>query len=295
MTTDSTTSTLPRFDRDAAADDFVAALGSHGACIVERRLTDEQVERLRGDLDPLIASSSTGNDDFHGVETTRIGALLSHSGEVRTLATDELILEVANAYLGQWCHRIQLMLTQVIAIGGGETDQLLHRDRLAWGGFIPREIEPQLNTIWAVNDFTADNGATRVVPGSQAWPAERQALDSEVVQAEMPAGSVLVYSGSVVHGGGANRTDGVRVGINIDYCLDWLRQEENQYLSYPPKVASAFPPELAALIGYTGGGLVLGYWSDLDDADDRGLKQAEAAAGNYKGVTSIIEKIEAET
>ena len=133
------------------------------------------------------------------------------------------------------------------------------------------------------------------MPGSHEWPEDRQATDDEVVQAVMPAGSVVIYSGTVIHGGGENRSDGVRLGLNMDYCLDWLRQEENQYLSYPPQIASTFSPEPAALIGYTGGGIVLGYWSDLDDADDRGLKQAEAAAGNYKGVTSIVEKIEATT
>ncbi|MEM7285084.1 MAG: phytanoyl-CoA dioxygenase family protein, partial [Actinomycetota bacterium] len=202
--------------------------------------------------------------------------------------------ESVRTFLSEWTRKVQLMLTQTIAIGPEEPAQLLHRDRLAWGGHIPRSIEPQLNTIWAITDFTEENGATRVVPGSHEWRDDREPTEGEVVQAVMPAGSVVIYSGTVIHGGGENRATDTRIGLNMDYCLDWLRQEENQYLSYPPAVASTFPEELAALIGYTGGGLVLGYWSDLDDPTDRGVKLAEAAAGNLreKGgsiVTSINE------
>ncbi|MEM7340737.1 MAG: phytanoyl-CoA dioxygenase family protein [Actinomycetota bacterium] len=271
---------IPRFTGHADPADVVTALRTVGACIIENRLSAEKLDALRADLDPLIGSSSGGHDDFHGFETTRIGALLAHSAEVHELATDPLVLDVGSEFLGEWCHRMQLMLTQVIAIGPSETDQSLHRDRLAWGGFIPAEIEPQLNTMWAISDFTADNGATRIVPGSADWDPERRATPDDVLQATMPAGSVLIFTGSVLHSGAANESTGVRVGVNIDYCLDWLRQEENQYLSCPPEVASAFSPELASLIGYTGGGFVLGYWSDPHDPTEGKTRQAEVAVGN---------------
>jgi ectoine hydroxylase-related dioxygenase (phytanoyl-CoA dioxygenase family) len=137
----------------------------------------------------------------------------------------------------------------------------LHRDRLAWGGYLPANLEPQLNTIWAVTDFTAENGATRVVPGSNNWDPERRAEPDEICQAEMRAGSVLVYSGSVIHSGGTNTSKSDRMGLNITYCLGWLRQEENQYLSCPPEIAKDFTPELQALLGYAMGSYALGYFT----------------------------------
>ena len=271
---------LQRLTASASVDDVVAAVQADGACIVENLLPAEQVEALYDELLPIVDASEYGRDRFVGFRTRRSGALLAQSARSHDLALHPLVLGAVQRFLEPWTRKVQLLLTQTIAIGPDEPAQLLHRDRLAWGGHLPHTIEPQLNTIWAVNDFTEENGATRVVPGSHEWPEDRQATDDEVVQAVMPAGSVVIYSGTVIHGGGENRSDGVRLGLNMDYCLDWLRQEENQYLSYPPQIASTFSPELAALIGYTGGGIVLGYWSDLADPDDRGLKTAEAAAGN---------------
>ncbi len=117
--------------------------------------------------------------------------------------------------------------------------------------------------MWALTDFTKENGATRVVPGSQDWEYERRAKEEEIGYAEMPRGSVLIYSGSVIHGGGENISDMNRMGINITYSLAWLRQEENQFLSCPPDVARDFEPELQELLGYTMGSVACGYYSQL--------------------------------
>jgi ectoine hydroxylase-related dioxygenase (phytanoyl-CoA dioxygenase family) len=174
---------------------------------------------------------------------------------------NRLILGGAQAFLGPFTDRIQLHLTQVIRILPGQGEQPLHRDRLAWGGFIPRSIEPQFNTIWAITDFSVENGATRVSPGSNHWGDDRRARDEEVGYAAMTAGSVLVYSGSVIHSGGRNQSSAERIGINITYTLGWLRQEENQYLSCPPHIAATLAPELRALIGYSMGSYALGYFS----------------------------------
>jgi ectoine hydroxylase-related dioxygenase (phytanoyl-CoA dioxygenase family) len=171
------------------------------------------------------------------------------------------ILAVCDAFLKRACDRYLVHLTQVIRIRPGQPKQPLHCDRGAWGGFLPASIEPQLNTIWAMTDFTEANGATQVVPGSPAWADSRRANPDEVAYAEMKSGSVLVYSGSVIHGGGENRTDADRVGINLTYCLGWLRQEENQYLSCPPSIARTLDPKLQALLGYAMGSYALGYYS----------------------------------
>lgn len=174
------------------------------------------------------------------------------------------ILDLANGFLGPYTNKIQLHLTQVINIGPGQGSQPLHRDRLAWGGYIPAQIEPQFNTIWALTDFTEINGATRLVPGSVGWDEDRRATDDEKTQAVMDAGSVLLYTGSVIHGGGENRSEADRTGINITYCLAWLRTEENQYLSCPPHIARDLEPDLQELMGYSMGNYALGYYSDPD-------------------------------
>lgn len=140
----------------------------------------------------------------------------------------------------------------------GQGRQSIHRDRWAWGTWL-KDVEPQFNTIWAASDFTVENGATRVVPGSVDWPDDRRATAAEVTPAVMRAGSVLVYSGSVFHGGGANRSDADRIGLNLTYALGWLRQEENQYLSCPPQIARTLPKALQDLLGYTQGSYALGY------------------------------------
>jgi ectoine hydroxylase-related dioxygenase (phytanoyl-CoA dioxygenase family) len=142
----------------------------------------------------------------------------------------------------------------------GQGAQPIHRDRWAWGKHLSH-VEPQLNTIWALTDFTEANGATQVVPGSVAWPDGRQAEPGEIARAVMNKGSVLVYLGSVFHGGGANVSGEDRWGLNITYALGWLRQEENQYLSCPPDVAAGLEPELQALLGYAMGNYALGYYT----------------------------------
>ncbi|MDZ7684278.1 MAG: phytanoyl-CoA dioxygenase family protein [Gammaproteobacteria bacterium] len=152
------------------------------------------------------------------------------------------MLDAAQSFLAPYSERIQLHLTQTIFIGPGEGAQMFHRDRQAWGKHIPDAMEPQFNTIWALSDFTAENGATRVVPGSHRWERGRQPEEYEVCQAVMKRGSVLLYSGSVIHSGGENRTDEVRRDSNITYSLGWLRQEENQFLSCPHRDRARFAP-----------------------------------------------------
>jgi ectoine hydroxylase-related dioxygenase (phytanoyl-CoA dioxygenase family) len=260
--------TLQTLAPDSKAGEIVAAMQQDGACVVRDVLSAETLARLDADLKPWIDRSQPGADDFTGRFTKRTGALIARCPESRPVVTHPLILEAANEFLGPYCERIQIHLTQTIDILPGQEAQILHRDRLAWGGYIPKTIEPQFNTIWALTDFTEENGATHVIPGSHDWPLERNPKSpNESIQATMTRGSVLCYSGTVVHGGGANRSEAARIGLNVTYCLGWLRQEENQFLSCPPHIAQNLEPALTDLLGYTMGNYALGYYSHPDMVD----------------------------
>jgi ectoine hydroxylase-related dioxygenase (phytanoyl-CoA dioxygenase family) len=249
---------LQHLPADAQPEIIAAILDTDGALILDDVIPPEEVARVMGELGPYIEATPVGRDDFTGHLTTRTGALVARSPASRDLVMHQAILAACDAFLLRSCDRYQLHLTQVIRIRPGQPRQALHRDRLAWGGFL-KGVEPQLNTIWAMTDFTKENGATQVVPGSPSWAEGRRALPEEIGYAEMKAGSVLVYSGSVIHAGGENQADHDRIGINITYCLGWLRQEENQYLSCPPAIARTLDRKLQALLGYSMGSYALGY------------------------------------
>src|SRR5262245_39718774 len=254
--------TLQSFPCDTPTETVVAALDQDGACIVRELIPHSLIGRALDELGPYLEVSGNGRDDFTGRQTTRIGALVARSPACREVVMNAPVLDTTRAFLGRQTDRILLHLTQVIRLLPGQGSQLLHRDRLAWGKHLPASIEPQLNTIWAFTEFTPENGATCVAPGSHRWENARPARDDELTQAVMPAGSVLFYTGSVIHGAGQNRSSAPRIGINITYCLGWLRTEENQYLSCPPEIARTLDPELQELLGYTMGSYALGYYSD---------------------------------
>jgi ectoine hydroxylase-related dioxygenase (phytanoyl-CoA dioxygenase family) len=248
------------------------ALLRDGAVIIDRAITPAQVDALLAETRPFREATLAGSDGFAGRNTRRTGSLLARSETARDLVLHPAVLGVCDEILGKNATSYQLHLTQIIDIGPGEPAQMLHRDQWAWDMFpFPKGFEVEISTIWALQDFTAENGATRVIVGSNHWDTDLRPgtrLDShaaESVPAEMEAGSVVVYTGSVFHGGGANRSDDRRVAANIDYCLGWLRQEENQYLSCPPEVARELPIELAKLIGYSRAAYALGYFGDTQD------------------------------
>ena len=149
------------------------------------------------------------------------------------------------------CARYCLNVAHVLDRGPGSDPQLLHRDEAVWIHLPSPHPEVQLASVIALVDFTADNGATRVAPGSHRWPADRVATDDDLVAAEMPAGSAVIYLGSTIHGGGANVTEDVtRLGMHVSFCLGWLRTEENQYLATPVEAVRAMPRESQELLGY---------------------------------------------
>lgn len=284
----------------AATDDILDILKRDGALILTGVLSEDDLKQVRAEITPYVDATPKGADMFTGHKTTRTGALVARSAKCRELVTHPSVIAAANAFLKPYCERIQLHLTQVIRICPGQTAQAIHRDRWAWGTHL-KFLEPQFNTIWAISDFTRENGATRVCPGSLDWADDYQPKDEEIGYAEMPAGSVLIYSGGVFHGGGENISNGDRVGINITYTLGWLRQEENQYLSCPPDIAKTLPRDLQELIGYSMGGYALGYYTPpLPAGEGPESVPPEYALGHREtaistlGSAELLESIQAE-
>jgi ectoine hydroxylase-related dioxygenase (phytanoyl-CoA dioxygenase family) len=247
---------------DTPITDILEIIDRDGAVIIDAILSPDETAQFADELAPLLKEAAQGQDSFSGFATTRIGALIARSEICRSLATHPLLLEIAGGLLGKFSPTMQLSLTQAVKIAPGEGAQILHRDRGLWGGHIPRRIETQLGTMIAITDFTHENGATRVVPGSAHWDAKREPAADEIVSAEMKAGSILVYNGTVIHAGGPNSTEKPRLGVLLHYTLGWLRQQENMYLSCPPEIAKNFTPELRRLLGYAQGSPVMGFYSD---------------------------------
>jgi len=267
----------------ASGEDVSAALERDGAVIVDAVLSPGQTDEVMAELRPWIENTKPGPDAFAGRNTRRTGALIARSPKCRELVTNPLVLATCGKFLGH-ATSYRLHLTQVISIGPDEPAQQIHRDQWAFDFFsFPKGFEVQCNTIWAMTDFTERNGATRVIPGSNRFDDKLEFNEQDTIPAEMSKGSVLFYSGSVYHGGGANRSSETRIGVNITYNLSWLRQEENQYLAVPLDIARTLPIELLRLMGYQRGAYALGYVGDLldpiqivrPDVEDPGLGYLE--------------------
>ena len=255
---------LTHFEADTPPTMIAEHIRRHGFAIVDRLVPDEVMDRLAAEARPHIEASAAGRDVYDGRHTRRTGALIARCPTSRELIMHPLVLATVGDVL-QAATAFQLHLTQIIAIGPGETDQQLHRDQMAFDFYpFPADYHVQCNTMWALTDFTAENGATRIRPGTSTLDDE--AADRiEVVQAEMERGSVLFYDGKVLHGGGANRSDRDRLGVNLTYAVGWVRQEENQYLACPSELARTLDDDLLRLMGYQQGAFALGYVGDQTD------------------------------
>lgn len=241
---------LQHFFPDDPPADILGALRRDGGVVIEALVDPPTLERLRATLQPALQDVPDCDGPFFGRATRRMSGLIERVPPCRDLAIHPLLLHLMDALLLEQCEAYQLNLTQAIRIGPGEKAQMLHRDGLMFRMRLPPGAETMINCMFAVDDFTAENGATRVVPGSHLWPDARVPREDEVVCAAMPAGSVLVYPGSVIHGGGANCSTAARTGMVLSYCLGWLRQAENQYLAVSPALARTLPGRLQRLLGY---------------------------------------------
>jgi ectoine hydroxylase-related dioxygenase (phytanoyl-CoA dioxygenase family) len=277
----------------ATMDEVCAALREDGFVVVDNLVPPELMDQIGEELKDYIDLTTNGRDDFVGRLTRRTGALIARSPQSRKLVMHPLVLSVVGEMLKK-ATAYQLHLTQIISVYPGETPQPLHRDELAWDFFpFPEDYDVQCNTMWAMTDFTVENGATRVVPGSQKDFTKKGADYSEAdeVRAVMPKGSVFFYTGKVYHSAAANASDMIRQGINITYAVGWVRQEENQFLSTPLEAAKTLDDDLLKVMGYQMGGAAVGYVSDF--LDPLSVVHPELAGHQYEfaSLTSNVDHI----
>jgi ectoine hydroxylase-related dioxygenase (phytanoyl-CoA dioxygenase family) len=234
---------------------IVDGLRHDGYVVVESVLSPSRVEAVKAELQAILDATPTGRNGFEGFATKRIYRLFAKTRAFDDLAIDPVILGVVDHVIGP----SHLSAPTGIQIGPGEPAQVLHYDDSIYP--LPRpHRDVVVNSIWAFDDFTVRNGATRFVPGSQQWGDNRRpGPDDPVVQLEMPAGSAAFYTGSIWHGGGANEADRPRLGVILEYVAVWLRPQENHVIGVAPDIVATLPQKLQELLGYNVYPPFLGY------------------------------------
>jgi ectoine hydroxylase-related dioxygenase (phytanoyl-CoA dioxygenase family) len=260
-------------DASAVAGDL-AEIARRGFVVIDRLLGPEELVTMRAALAPHLRTELFGRNDFEGHRTERVYSLVGRHPIFADLVAHPRILGICDALLER---NYLLTASQAIRIHPGETAQPVHTD----DGFysIPRPRKAfSVSTIWAVDAFTAENGATQVIPESHTWadaaierlldevsfataPRDARAphepktlptsLAERLVDVTMQAGSVIVFLGTLLHRGGANRSDAARLALSNQYCEPWARQQENYTLSIPKDVARAMSPRVQELLGYS--------------------------------------------
>ena len=233
-----------------------------GFVIIRNLIDADRLAVIREEFDRLHSRIETGRNDFAGYHTKRVFNLMA-----RTRLFDELIShhEVLALVEGLLDDQIQLSIASSITVGPGESAQVLHRDDSYYPIRRPHQALTA-NVLWALDAFTERNGGTRFVPGSHLWDEALEPEPDEITVAEIPAGSVLIWHGSLLHGAGANDTHGWRRGLSAIYSRAWLRQQENQYLGLDPAIVATFPRDLQRLLGYAMFGATLG---NVDGGDPK--------------------------
>lgn len=248
--------TIPRLSLEAPAEKRQQTLAKAGCLVITDAADAQTVDALRDEMAPHMAQARIAEEDdpaeFYPAHTRRVSSLVARSKTSRSLVMDPMVTDLCDHFLLPNCtHRYQLHVTAALEIGPGAREQILHREEDPFSFFALPRPNLVLATMWAMNDFTEENGGTLLVPGSHLWDADRQPEPEEIVAAEMPKGAVLFWLGGLLHGAGANRSNDWRYGVILTYSLGWLRQEENESLAIPRDIAKDLSPELRDMIGDT--------------------------------------------
>jgi len=250
----------------------VGRIREQGYTIVEDAIEPDLLAALNDDLVRIEKALGIvpAKNSFEGEKTVRIYNLLVHGALYERIPVHVNVLPIVEGVLDRGCLVSSL---SSIGIDPGETAQPIHADDQLLP--LPKPHVPIVcNSMWALTDFTEANGATRIIPGSHlrdCSPEYGRPYDS--IAAEMRRGSVLIWHGSLWHGGGANRTTARRVGIAMNYCAGWVRQQENQQLGIPRSIAKGFSPRLRELVGY---GVYNGLVGHIDKGSPERLLDGDA-------------------
>ncbi|MEN5033194.1 phytanoyl-CoA dioxygenase family protein [Pseudomonas sp. TWI929] len=271
------TRALSTVSSDASIEQVVDIIRRDGGVIIADFVSPATLKSLTEELDSYLKVTPCGVDPyFAGTQTRRVARIIGRSDTAVEVALHPLFLGAARQILQTPTHvwvgseriemapDIQLSITQAIQIGPGQGLQPLHRDDATSLWRHPQYgREARLQMMLAISDFTEENGATRVIPGSHQWDDERMPTQEETVAAQMKAGSALLWIGSVYHGGGANTTASPRTGLTMAYDLAFLRLEENHFLSIPVERVRQLPSEMQRLLGWSASSTLLG-WVEID-------------------------------
>lgn len=247
---------LEYFEPDSDSASVIAALRRDGAAVVVNQISPETADKIFTELrGPFDAQGRCDESDFNGYKTLRASGVLAWSPTSPEVVAHPRVIDICDAILLEFCINYRIGSLTAIEIYPGESDQVLHTDDGIYPVRIPG-MQLQVSCMWALQDFTLENGATRVVLGSHRasninrYNTTEMKKEGDIEQAVMPKGSALFYLGTTWHGGGANRSSAPRAGLINTYALGWLRQEENQYLNVPRKIAEKHSRKIRDLMGY---------------------------------------------
>lgn len=242
------------------------ALKVDGACVVSDVLPETLCERLLEDFSAYLKDMEWGLDDlgyrneFYGLQTKRLHGLFSKSTHMVEVLMHPTFLGVARALLVETevARDIRLSNAELMVLGQDQKEQMFHTDAASWHR--AQRLDEQellISANCALTEFTRTNGATRVVPGSHLWAADRAPREEEICQAIMPRGSALLYTGKVIHSGGANQQATQRVGLYLGYCASWLRPLENHLVTNAPRDIGKLSAEAQQLLDVVTGGFTV--------------------------------------
>jgi len=257
---------VPALPATASTGEVIATLEENGCAVIESLVSQHSVSSLLEQLAPFMDATATGQDEMSGSLTRRTGAVPGRAAASWDMLRHPTILGVAEHFLAPPGQRFHIGTAVTSDLLPGQAAQPIHRDQWTYGYYPwPTGFEVEVNVLWSLQEFTEENGATSVIPGSHRWDDYLELDQDQTVATECPAGSAIIVLGSCYHGAGANRSATNRVAFSVAYQRAWLRQGENQYLNHPPDVAARMPDDIVRLLGYQRGAEALGYWRDGED------------------------------